>query len=106
MTEQEREQFYDDEIAPALLDLMRRCTERGLSFLAVVEWAPEANGRTRGIVPGSGLGIRFADAAVQAGNNVDALFFAIAKYAHQHGHSSIFLSQMGVPLQPEAARNP
>lgn len=32
----EKEQFYDEEIAPVLLDLANKCAERGLHFLAQV----------------------------------------------------------------------
>lgn len=97
----ENETFYDNEIAPALAGLAKRCQDRGLSFLAVVEWEPGEHGRTLTLQAGSGLGIRMADAAAQAGNNADGLILALMKYAHEHGHSSMLLKQLGVPLTPE-----
>lgn len=38
MDMQQRKQFYLKEIAPALSDLMSKCNEAGISFLAAVEW--------------------------------------------------------------------
>lgn len=35
---QQRKEFYLNEIAPALSDLVSRCKEAGISFLAAVEW--------------------------------------------------------------------
>ncbi|MEW6256558.1 MAG: hypothetical protein AB1592_11425 [Pseudomonadota bacterium] len=99
-TAKERETFYDDEVAPLLAELSRKCTAAGLSFLAVVEWAPGDTGRTLGLVSGSGFGIRMADAAAKASGNVDSFMFALMRYAREHGHSSAILHQLGVPLTP------
>lgn len=96
----EREAFYDAEIAPALADMARRCQDRGLSFLAVVEWEPGETGRTYIQAEESGYGIRLAETAARAGNNVDALIMAIMKHARQHGHSSMCLKMLGVPVTP------
>jgi hypothetical protein len=38
MDAQQRKQFYLKEIAPALSDLMGKCNEAGISFLAAIEW--------------------------------------------------------------------
>lgn len=99
MDEAEREAFYDREIAPALLDLGKRCHENGLSFLACVEWAPGESGRTRQFVEPYGLPIEIADAAMRAGNNVDALLLFLMKIGKERGHSSLILHQLGVPTK-------
>ena len=39
-----REQFYDEEIAPALANLRDKCADAGLNMLAVVEWDTVDNG--------------------------------------------------------------
>jgi hypothetical protein len=43
----EKEAFYDAEVAPVLLDLAEKCAERGLHFLAQVEYEPGEFGLTR-----------------------------------------------------------
>lgn len=96
----EGEAFYDELIAPALSDLAQQCEKRGLGFFAVVEWEPGEWGRTITLPAQSGLGIRLANAAAQANGNVDSLILAIMKYAYEHGHSSMILYQLGVPMEP------
>lgn len=40
----ENEDFYDKEIAPALLDLANKCAERGMHFVAQIEYDPDSFG--------------------------------------------------------------
>lgn len=94
------EAFYDTEIAPALKGIAERCKANGLNFLAVVEWEPGELGRTVNFTPPVGLGIRLADVAAASNGNVDGLIIAIMRYAREHGHNSICLSTLGVPLTP------
>lgn len=101
MSPQEREAFYDTEIAPVLRDLATRCQANGLSFLAVVEWEPGESGRTFYQTPPSGLGIRWADAAARANGNADNLIMGLMKHGQEHGHSSACLHLLGVPTAPE-----
>lgn len=99
-TAEEREQFYDSEIAPVLLDLARKCKESGLSIAAMVEWDPGETGRTVALAGDSGFGIRMAEAAMQAHGNVDSLIFALMKFGSEKGHGSVCLHQLGVPAVP------
>lgn len=60
MTPQEKEAYYDAEIAPVLLELATKCHERRIPFIAVVEWDPsrphdEGWGKTIGGVTPSEL---------------------------------------------------
>lgn len=103
MTPEEREAFYDAEIAPALRDLRDRCHANGLSFLAVVEWEPGEHGRTLALTPPSGLGIRLADAAARANGNADNLIIGMMREARETGHSSACLHALGVPTTPRHA---
>jgi hypothetical protein len=96
---EEREQFYDREIAPVLLDLARRCQNNGLSIAAMVEWAPGETGRTPALAAGSGVGIRVAELAMQARGNVDSLLLALMKYGKKHGHNSVFLHLLERPVE-------
>lgn len=93
------EQFYDEEIAPDLLDLAKRCHDRGLSFVAVVEWEPGEQGRTIYLQRSHGLGIELANVAAATNGNVDSLIMYIMRYGEKHGHSSACLKILGV--EPE-----
>ena len=102
MTPAEREAFYDAEIAPALLDLARKCQEKGLSLIAQVEWEPGETGRTAAFAGDSGIGIRMAEAAMRAKGNIDAFLLGMTKHAREHGHSSMFLNLLDVPTTPKS----
>jgi hypothetical protein len=94
------EQYYDEHVAPKLLALAKDCEARGFSLVAVCEWSPHEGGTTATIAAGAGIGIRLTHAMAQAKGNVDSFMIAAARYARQHGHSSVVLSQMGVPTTP------
>lgn len=100
MTKQEREKFYDEEIAPALLTLAEKCNKAGLSFLAVAEWEPGDIGRTMHYVQPYGPQMDWAAAAARSGGNVDALIGFLVNSAKASGHSSAYLMQLGVPMKP------
>lgn len=91
----EREKFYDEVIAPALLEIGRKCEEAGLSFVAAVEYEQGEYGSTTTLRAGSGFGMRLVDLAVRANGNVDALMIALSRHAEEHGHSSLVLSMLG-----------
>jgi hypothetical protein len=90
MTPEERETFYDKEIAPALLELSKRCQDAGLSMVATVEWAPTEGGHTFALVEGSSFAIRMAKLACEVRGNVDAMIIALRKY-DPTGGGSVFL---------------
>ena len=90
--------YYDEEIAPALAKLARDAQAHGLSFFALVEWAPGEHGRTHYTVEGTqGFPFRMANWAAKCNGNVDAFWMAVQRYAMKHGHGSIFLQQQGIP---------
>lgn len=96
-----KEEIYDAEIAPRLLEIGKMCQERGLGFSAAVEYEPFSLGRTLALPGESSIAIRMVDAAVQAHGNIDSFLRAVIKYAHQHGHGSIYLTILGVPAKPQ-----
>lgn len=100
MTPEEREAFYDSEIAPGLMGLAKKCQDNGLSIAAVVEWDPGETGRTVALAANAGFGLRMTEVAIRSAGNVDALIMALMKYATEHGHSSMCLKQLGVPTSP------
>jgi hypothetical protein len=101
MTPQEKEQYYDNHVAPKLLEVAKECDELGLSLLAVCEWAPGEYGSTVLLREGASFGLRLTHAATQANGNVDSLLIAIERHAREHGHCSAYLSMRGIPTTPE-----
>lgn len=104
------EKFYDKEIAPALMALAKKCEAEGLSFFAAVNFGPEGEiGRTVSLREGSPFMLRMLDALArcwcEGGTvNVDAFLIALSRHAREHGHSSMFLSQLGIPTEPETVK--
>lgn len=96
MNPEDREAFYDAEIAPALLALGKKCQDNGLSIVAEVEWLPGEGGTTATLQSGSGVGIRLVHLAAKARGNVDALILALMRHGKEHGHSSACLKLLGV----------
>lgn len=96
------EKYYDEVIALKLKEVMELCQANGLSIVAVVEYAPESVGRNFASPPGQPLsiGMKMVDWAAQCHGNVDKFMIAASNHARQHGHSSIYLKQAGVPLEP------
>lgn len=99
----DKEKFYDDEIAPALAAIAKRCEDAGLSFAASVEWERGESGSTVSLQENSGFSTRMAAVASRCNHNADTLIWAIMDYGRKHGHSSISLMQLGVPFQPADA---
>ena len=95
------EELYDNKIAPALKELTQECLDNGMSLIAVVEYAPAEHGRTTYVQADHSIAMTMVDIAAQSNGNIDTFFFSMARYAQKHGHSSVVLSQMGVPFQPK-----
>lgn len=102
MTAEERERFYDEDIAPVLAELGWRCAQHGLSFLAVVEWRPGAMGRTVQLSDEHGYGIEHANAAASANGETDVLIAKLIAEAQRSGHESEYLRKLGVPYRPRS----
>lgn len=97
------EEFYDAHIAPELDRLANACKERGMSFVAHVEFAVGDSGSTVLLTEHHGFGSWMVAHAARSNNNVDSLIFAIIKKARETGHSSLCLARLGVPLTPAGA---
>jgi hypothetical protein len=105
MTPDERETFYDEHIAPVLMDLATKCQDNGLSIAAMVEWDQGETGRTAALAADASFGIRMVETAMRAAGNVDTLIWALMKYATEHGHSSVCLKLLGVPTSPLSSKD-
>jgi hypothetical protein len=79
MTQNEAEQMYDSEIAPALLALVKRCHELGFHMVAHVEWFPGETGVTQHVPDGASTQIRMTQLAAHAHGNFDALSIEMLK---------------------------
>lgn len=95
ITPKEREAFYDREVAPTLLELARKCEDAGLSFLAMVEWAPGQAGKTMSVQAESGLGLKMTRWAMESRDDADALIMQMMRYGKEHGHESVCLTLLG-----------
>jgi hypothetical protein len=100
MTPEEREAFYDAEVAPELLRLAGLCEDRGISLVALAEWEPGETGRTVTIAKDASFQPRLVDTAIRSHGNVDTLVLALMRYATEHGHSSACMHLLGVPRAP------
>lgn len=95
-----KEEIYDAEIAPKLLEIAKLCEQHKLGFVAAVEYAPFELGRTVTYPTESSVAIRTVDWAVQSHGNADSLIWAMCRWARKKGHGSANLTILGVPPKP------
>lgn len=101
----DNEKWYDEEIAPKLIELAEACRARKASFTAAVEYLPDHVGETASIEGDASFKFRLSAWATRCAGNVDSLMIAVQRYAMKHGHSSMVLKRLDVPLQPDSANN-
>jgi len=94
------EEIYDNIISPSILRSGKCCEKHGLSMVAVVEYGKDDRGVTTTIAPEASYAMYLTDLAVRSRGNVDTLIMALCKHARKHGHSSIMLKQLGIPIDP------
>lgn len=80
----EDEEFYDNEIAPALLELSRKCADRGLPFFAQVEYQASEFGRTVAFPKGAHLAMKMLLMCAQSRDNVDLYIMSLGRYAREN----------------------
>lgn len=109
MTPQEREDFYDKEIAPGLLELATKCREVGIPFLFLAEITPETTGETVSVpAKGKGLGIKALMTywAIISRGNADHLIMKMLKHSKEYGHNSVFIHMLERIINEEASSKP
>jgi predicted oxidoreductase len=79
------EEWYDAEIAPALAELAKRCHERGMAFVAAVEYEPGERGGTYYMTEGAGLEMRMLHICAQTVPNVDAYVLNLKRFTEREG---------------------
>ena len=90
------EDWYDAEIAPALYDLAKRCHEKGMAFIAVVEYAPSERGGTYYLPEQAGLEMQMLHLCAQTVPNVDSYIINLKRHTKELGinvSSSWYLSK-------------
>lgn len=102
MTPEQREAFYDEQIAPLLAQAGQLAQDHGMSMTCAVEFNPGSTGETHTLALGHSYKMDLAYAGIACHGNVDALFLAISQHALKHGHSSMYLLRMDIPAKPEA----
>ncbi len=81
----EDEAWYDAEIAPALADLAKRCNERGMSFVAVVEYQPGDRAGTYMMTEDAGLSMHMVSLCSRTAPNVDAYVMNLKRHCKAVG---------------------
>ncbi len=84
-TAEEREAFYDAEVAPVLLELAKKCQDNGLPFVAAVEWSPEDRGITATVPDGSSITMVMTGMAARCKDNFDALVMGVLRHCDKNG---------------------
>ena len=79
------EAWYDAEIAPALATLAKRCNERGMSFVACVEYSPGERGGTYYMTEEAGIAMRMVHICSLTAPNVDSYIINLKRYAKENG---------------------
>lgn len=96
----ENERWYDEEIAPALLDIGRRLEERGMSIVASVEYEPGERGSTKCIAEDAGLPMHLLSMLDLAGQNIDGFIIGVIRHCRANNidtSSSIALTRWSKP---------
>lgn len=99
----ENEEFYDKEIAPALLELCKKCEERGIGFIAQVEYQPGDFGRTANVPKDAHMAMKMLHMCALARDNVDAYVIGLGRYAQENGVSYDQSMVMNMMLKPKSS---
>lgn len=100
----DNERYYDEVIAPALLQMAKDMEDRGMGFVATVEYNPAEAGTTVNTPALKSDHGKMTYYAARSQANIDGLAIAWAKDVRENKrpHGSIVLKYMGV--EPEVER--
>ncbi|MES0444938.1 MAG: hypothetical protein ABUJ92_00195 [Desulfobacterales bacterium] len=100
------EEVYDNEISPLMKQILDICKKHEMPMFAEFQFNDDGWCKSR--IPGHPIFDHF-DALSQSiqdqGVNIDKYMFYVAKRANEEGHSSIVLSQLGIPHVGERNEN-
>jgi hypothetical protein len=89
------EKYYDEHIAPVLKKLSEDCFERGMNFLAVVEYNQGERGRTISLQKDASLEMVMINHCMKTVPNIDGYIIGLKRYAIEKGidyNASIYMS--------------
>ena len=94
-----QEEWYDSEIAPALIALAKRCNERGMSFICDVEYLPDKRAGTYFLTHDHGTEMRMIYLCSMKAPNVDGFIINLVRDCKLHGidFSSSFVMRRFAP---------
>jgi len=81
----EREDWYDQEIAPKLMELCKACNAHGMSFLSVVEYEPGSRSRTSQFTEDAGLEMTMLLHCSNTVPNLDGYVIGLIRYCREKG---------------------
>jgi hypothetical protein len=84
MMDKDTEAFYDSEIAPELAYLAKRCTDRGMSFVAAVEYAPGNHAGTYMMVEGACLQMEMIRMCSKTAPNIDSYLINLIRFCKEN----------------------
>lgn len=79
------EEWYDAEIAPALADLAKRCNERGMAFIAAVEYEHGECGGTYFLTKDASLPMHMLNICARTAPNVDSYILNLRRHCEANG---------------------
>lgn len=94
----DNEDWYDREISPKLAELANACGDRGLSFIAVVEYEHGSQATTTRFAEGAGLAMTMIKHCAHTAPNLDGYVIGLIKYCRENGidtGASIVMQQLG-----------
>ena len=92
----ENEEWYDKEIAPALREIGKKCEEKGVAFVSVVEYDPGEIGRSFTLPATAALAMVMINYCARTAPNLDSYVIGLLRYCRQAGinvDSSIIAKQ-------------
>lgn len=91
---EDREKFYDDEIAPKLSEIAALCRENGMPMVAVVYFHGEYSGITQVPPTEPNAAWTLTRQTWEARGNIDALCISLARHVKPENDSSIVLRML------------
>lgn len=99
----DKENIYDEKIAPLMTQIIDICKENQLPFFASFQYADNDFCTSGGRMKGHPV-FEYYEAIKQCmeleGINIDKFMFWVMRGAREKGHSSIILSQLDIPTLP------
>lgn len=93
-----REQFYDEVIAPKLLEVANLCQGEGISFVAAAEYEDDKIASTIMLGKDPGTAMVMLQHCIKMGRNIDGYIFGLKRWMIEKGYDftqSIVMTTLG-----------